>query len=379
MFLVVEICILGLSKAFDCVERQALLSKLGWYGISTHWIENYFTGRTQTVKGGQQSRDVPFGVVQGGTLGPIMFSLYTNDLASHITYGKLISYADDSQILHSGDPKSLHNFREKIEADLSAVSRWFTCNGLKVNPTKTEFIILGTKRNTDHTRSFEVNFNDVMLKQSGKIKILGIEVDQNLTWESQCGKVAQKCNYTVASIRKLNFPKQTTATILQALMFPLITYCLPVWAPGTVDLRNRIQKAINFGIRVSSGLRKRDHITQSRKDLKWMTFDEWIDLRDAQRIQSIIFNERAPEALKSLVEKRSQTSQITTRAVTDGLILNTARCRLESTKRSFPYRAVHVWNSLPRSVREKSSAAAFGRQARKHIEICGAAAKGPYV
>ena len=165
--------------------------------------------------------------------------------------------------------------------------------------------------------------------------------------------------------------------MIQALMFPLITYCLPAWAPGTVALRNRIQKAINFGVRVSSGLQKRNHVTQARKDLKWMTFNEWIDLRDAQRIQSIIFNERAPKALKSLVEKRSQTSQRTTRAVTDGLILSAARCRLESTKRSFPYRAVQMWNSLPRSVREKSSAAAFRRRARKHIRIHGAAARGP--
>ena len=63
-----------------------------------------FTGRAETVKEEQQGHDVPFGVVQCGTLGPIMFSLYTNDLVSHITYGKLISY--DSQILHSGDAKS---------------------------------------------------------------------------------------------------------------------------------------------------------------------------------------------------------------------------------------------------------------------------------
>ena len=107
-----------------------------------------------------------------------------------------------------------------------------------------------------------------MLKQSEKIKILGIEIDQNLSWDGQCGRVAQKCNYTVASISKLNFPKHTAATVIQALMFPQITYCLPAWAPGTVSARNRIQKAINFGVRVSSGLRKRDHITQARKELQ---------------------------------------------------------------------------------------------------------------
>ena len=103
--LVTSLASLDLSKAFDCVEHQALLSELGWYDISTHWIKNYFTGREGTVKEGRQTHDVPCGVVQGGNLGQIMFSLYTNVLLSHITYCKLISYADDSLILHRGDPK----------------------------------------------------------------------------------------------------------------------------------------------------------------------------------------------------------------------------------------------------------------------------------
>ena len=103
--LVTSLASLDLSKAFDCVERQALLSELGWYDIFTHWIKNYFTCREETAKERRQTHDVPFGVVIGGTLGQIMFSLYTNVLVSHITSRKLISYTDDSQILHRGDPK----------------------------------------------------------------------------------------------------------------------------------------------------------------------------------------------------------------------------------------------------------------------------------
>ena len=89
--LVTSLASLDPSKAFDRVGRQALPSELGWYCISTHWIENYLTGRTQTVKGEQQSRDAPLGVVQGGTPGQIMFSLYTSNLTSNIPYGKLMA------------------------------------------------------------------------------------------------------------------------------------------------------------------------------------------------------------------------------------------------------------------------------------------------
>ena len=84
---VTSVTSLDLSKAFDCVERGALLSKLGWYGISPRWLESYFSDRTHTPKGEKITKTVLFGVVQGGTLGPLLFNLFTNDLANGISWG----------------------------------------------------------------------------------------------------------------------------------------------------------------------------------------------------------------------------------------------------------------------------------------------------
>ena len=72
-----------LSKAYDSVDRNELFKKLGWYGISTHWLLDYFAGRTQTVEG-STTTEVSYGVVQGSMLGPIMFHfIYFIYLKSH--------------------------------------------------------------------------------------------------------------------------------------------------------------------------------------------------------------------------------------------------------------------------------------------------------
>ena len=39
------------SKAFDSVEHRRLLDKIGWYGIDSHWFENWLSGRRQRVRG----------------------------------------------------------------------------------------------------------------------------------------------------------------------------------------------------------------------------------------------------------------------------------------------------------------------------------------
>ena len=108
------------SKAFDSVEHGRLLEKLGWYGIDQRWFRAWLSGRTQTVRGGSpQALPVSHGVIQGSILGPVLFTLLTNDLPQHIPYGRLVMYADDAQFLDSDLPHNHQDLKNRIEATLA--------------------------------------------------------------------------------------------------------------------------------------------------------------------------------------------------------------------------------------------------------------------
>ena len=351
-----------LSKAFDCVDRTVLFEKLEWYGISAHWFQDYFSGRTQSVEG-SEAIEVPFGVVQGSILGPIMFNIFTNDLPCHLSRrASVMSYADDTQITHSAPPtpSGLAELRLAVETDLTELSAWFAANGLKANPAKTELMLFGTAQSLKKASKFSVQFDGVELKPSQRVKILGVTLDPELNMQLQVSSVTKRCYGSLVTISKLRdtLPRKTVVHLIQALVFPLITYCLPAWAPPTRQQRQRIEKVINFAARIVTRKRRYEHISTARRALGWLPFEATIDYRDIMLMHSIIHQDQGPQRLKNLVTYRADVSERATRSTAAGQ-LETHRCRLEATRMMVPVRAVHAWNGLDRMVRENSCAGAF--------------------
>ena len=80
------VCLLDMSAAFDVVDHGLLLNKLELYGFNDDfltWTRSYLSNRLQCVSiEGSLSRlqSVQVGVPQGSILGPLFYTLFTNEL-----------------------------------------------------------------------------------------------------------------------------------------------------------------------------------------------------------------------------------------------------------------------------------------------------------
>ena len=99
------IIFLDLKKAFDTISHVKLLTKLETMGMDVatlSWFSSYLTGRQQCVKLNDETSNtlsISYGVPQGSILGPILFSIYINDIANLVDCG-IVLYADDTVLYH---------------------------------------------------------------------------------------------------------------------------------------------------------------------------------------------------------------------------------------------------------------------------------------
>ena len=123
-----DIFYLDFAKAFDKVPRARLLQKMKNKGIGGHilnWIENWLTGRTQSVKVGKEmlnNCEVKSGVPQGSVLGPPLFTVFIDDIDDYAELiDMLLKFADDTKGLQEirGEDD-----RNKLQLALDRLAEW---------------------------------------------------------------------------------------------------------------------------------------------------------------------------------------------------------------------------------------------------------------
>jgi hypothetical protein len=82
------------------------------------------------------------GVVQCSVLGPLMFSLFINDIASRICHCWYHLYADDVQLYLSGDIGSISDCISRMNLEFESLHKWTIENGLSLNPRKIQASII---------------------------------------------------------------------------------------------------------------------------------------------------------------------------------------------------------------------------------------------
>ena len=205
--------------------------KLKAYGICGNflkWIGNFLNNRSQIVKVGQSKSgkiDVLSGIPQGSILGPVLFTIFINDLPDPVLSSCFI-FADDTKIFNNESNSSV------IQKDIYNLQEWSNIWNLYFNESKCGVLHLGrTNRNCADFMKTKDGLHQISALTEEKD--LGVTFDKNFTFDSHIQRVVNKANQMLGIIKRsfcyLN--KDVFLKLYKSFVRPHLEYANIIWCP----------------------------------------------------------------------------------------------------------------------------------------------------
>ena len=332
---------LDLKKAFDTVSHDILLNKLKQSGLDQYtiaWFRSYLGDRQQkTVIQNICSKEmgISVGVPQGSTLGPTLFTLYINDLASCVD-SMIHLYADDTIIYNTES--------NIIQSDLTKVYNWCNANLLTINCKKSQWM----KTNIINKQTLDVVFKleNVELEHVGEYKFLGMTIDSLLSFQSYRESIINRVNLKISYFRKIRtyLTEEAALLIYKCTILPIMEYVDFVYDFDIKYVNKKLQTIQNKGLYIVYNqyyfpydMKESTETLHHRACIYRLSHRRWIHML------SFIYNYIDDD---SLIDARD----INTRR-REGILFNTQRIEHYKARQDPLVRAMEAWNSLPTPIR----------------------------
>jgi ribonuclease P/MRP protein subunit RPP40 len=353
--------LMDLSKAFDCLPHDLLLSKLSAYGLSkkaTTLLGSYLKDRKQQVRLGPNKSNwtgIIKGVPQGSILGPLLFNVFLNDIFYFVNKASLFNYADDNTLSHHhSDPTIL---KEILEQESMSLILWFQNNLMKANPDKFQAISLG-KKSFETIKSFDIGNFEIQCEE--KAQLLGINIDYLLKFDVHISELCRKASRQLSVLKRIghNLTQQAKLVIYKSFIASNFNYCPLVWHFCNKTSTNKLERIQERAIRfVYNDFKTPVNVLLNKAGL------EHLHIRRIKNLASESFkiiNKLSPTILQDLVSEKQLPYSLRRSCTAELPRVNTTQYGLKS----FRYEASRIWNSLPNDLRKAESYDTFLRMIR---------------
>jgi hypothetical protein len=267
-------------------------------------------------------------------------------------------YADDTCLYSRG--KSVEIIEEKLNVNLSHANKWMKSNKMVLNSEKTKCMLITTvqkSRRLSRTE-LELNLDGVNIEPVFKEKLLGMEIDNFLTFNKLVSSLCSKVSLRILALRRIKrfLPNFARKIFYNALILPYFNYCISVWSSCNASSMDRVFKLQKMAARIILDVNSISSIRSSElfKQLNWISLPSLAKYSKTVMVFKALNNMSPPY----ITEMFLTNTAYRTRGQCSNL-LQLPRARTEKYKRSFIYSASDSWNKLPPHIRKLTCFSSF--------------------
>uniref|UniRef100_A0A8C1L0A4 Reverse transcriptase domain-containing protein n=1 Tax=Cyprinus carpio TaxID=7962 RepID=A0A8C1L0A4_CYPCA len=367
---VVGAVFIDLKQAFDTVNHEVLLNKLSTFYFSKQaiaWFTSYLESREQCVKINAEystTRQSTMGIPQGSILGPLLFSLYINDLPSCCKKAECQMYADDTIIYMSAKTPCVA--ADILTSEMEGVSLWLKNNHLTLNLKKTVSMCFSMRRKAKEKLIIRINQEEI--EEVNDFKFLGVILDPGLKFDKHVKKLCKTVKTNLNCFRMIRhyIPLKAAQLFMHAMIFSHLSYCVTVWSQASQSTVKPIISLYKQALKIMDQKQMKWHHCIILKKYNLLSYDSFIKLSFIKLIFKCV-NNLAPAVLCQYVTK-TNTNGITTRGSANG------NCRVAQRKTtfgqsSFSVKGIHFWNVLPTEIKTLTNLKPFNEKVRHWLKL----------
>ena len=340
----IDIVYLDFKKAFDSIPHERLLLKMKGYGITgqtLNWVRSFLTGRKQRVKIGDSfsnMTDVTSGIPQGSILGPVLFTIFINDLPGALKVHCKV-FADDTKIYDDTGK------REEIQNDLFKMQEWTQNWNLYFNVAKCKVMHIG-KKNPHYSYFMKIENDQQKIESCEEEKDLGITFDSNLSFDKHITNITNKANQMLGVIKRTftYMNKGIFTKLYKALVRSHLEYGNVIWNPYLKRQSILVERVQRRATKIVPECKDMNY-PQRLKHLKLFSLKGRRLRGDLIQMYKIFHDlDEVDKGILPMANYEGTRNQ--------GNKLYRRYSKNNMRKHTFTNRIVEEWNSLPKEVKE---------------------------
>ena len=244
---------------------------------------------------------------------------------------------------------------------------WFKQNQLTVNAKKTEYMLVCNSRIRHRFNDIKIQVNKQVISEKEHIKILGVTISNDLSWEQHTLSLVGELRYRYKSFNRSCGLLTHDAKLLlyNACIASRLNYCDFIWHKCNQASASKLQTIQNRCARRILGSPPESTALPLIRQLGWLTLTEKRNLHKCVLLHELLLGNK-PNILVEGLTPWTSTHSRTTRGTSDENLAVISH-NTDYLAKSFYYDTARIWNGIPARIRKIRNRNTFKENLHKYL------------